>query len=191
MNIVPAELKRELSIALIHADRDGAIEIIERNQLSANSIIDEDTSTSILLKAVDALNEFHGSTDQIAIVEYLLSKGADANIKTSRQYNALHLALAYHNLSEIALLLITKGGADANEVESHGSSPLFIAIKEYRLAWRPEQKRVKDFRFEIIKELLNRGAELDTVNKHGVSPRRWLELADDDKLNDLVSKHEQ
>lgn len=184
-------IEHELRVALIHSDKNKAIEIIELNNLDVNSVIDDDNSSTILFGAVNALNEFHGSISQLELVEYLLAKGADPNIKTSENDNSLHVSLEFHDLSEVALLLITKGGADVNSVESHGSSPLFIAIREYRLTWRPEQKRLNELRFTIIEELLKRGADLDAVNRHGVSPRRWLELAHDTRLDELVRKYEK
>ena len=191
MDTVPEEIKRSLRAALAHADKDKAIQIIESNRLSANSIVDEQSQTSILLDAVNALSQFHGSVEQIAIVEFLLASGADPNSMTSEEYNSLHLALEHHNLSEVALLLITKGGADVNAVESHGNSPLSIAIREYRLTWRPEQEQLREIRFKIVEELLKRGADLDKQNQYGMSPRRWLERIDDQKLLDLVGKYDK
>jgi hypothetical protein len=95
-------------------------------------------SRTILFEAVTALNEYHDSKEQLEIIEFLLDNGADVNIKTADGCNALHVALEYHNLSNVSLLLITKGNAGINETDAHGNNPVFIAIREYGKTWREE-----------------------------------------------------
>ena len=71
----------------------------------------------------------------------------------------------------------------------NGNSPIFTAIREYGLTWREEQKEVNQLRFEIITELLNRGAELDKMNNHGINARTWIKnIPEKDKIHEIIRK---
>lgn len=127
------------------------------------------------------------------MIDYLIDQKADVNWKNNNGFNALHIALAYHNLSKISLLLIRKGNPDVNIVEEkHGTSPIFTAIREYGLTWREEQKEVNQLRYEIVEELLKREADLDLANKHGITARNWIKrLSENDRLIKLIAKYDK
>lgn len=189
MNIVPETIKHELSKALLHADKHKVVMLIEQNQLDANAIVNSDRAVTILHEAINTLENYRGSNEQREIVEWLLEHGADSNMKNKEGYNCLHLALEYHDLSKISLLLLRKSVIDVNTTDANGNTALFIAMREYRLTWRPEQKEVNELRFQIIEELLKRGADLDFKNLHGASPRTWLNLSRDARLHALVGRY--
>tara|TARA_Y100000815_G_C13121030_1_gene416852 strand:+ start:59 stop:667 length:609 start_codon:yes stop_codon:yes gene_type:complete len=180
----------ELFRALYEPNKQKVIDLMKNYKIGINNYTDFSNSNSILINAVNCSSEFQDSKEQIELIEYLIDLNADVNWKNEKGFNALHIALAYHDLSKTALLLIKKGKPDVNIVEDeHGNSPIFTAIREYGLTWRDEQKEVNQLRFEIIKELLSRGANLDKINKHGISARKWLErIPENDKLHQLLKE---
>ena len=181
----------ELFRALYEPNQQKVLELITKGKIDLNEYLDN--SNSILINAVNCSSDFQDTKEQLELINYLLGNNADVNYKNDSGYNALHIALSYHNLSKTALLLIKNGNPDVNEAENkNGNSPIFTAIREYGLTWRDEQKEVNQLRFEIIKELLNRGADLDQKNKHGIASRKWLEsIAENDKLHKLINKYDQ
>lgn len=191
MNIISDKIRSELVRALIHADKQQAIDIIEKNNVDVNSLTNANRQRTILHDAINVLSN-HDSDNQIAMVDYLLSKGADPNVKTTEGYNCLHLSVEYHNLSRISLMLILKGNVDINATDNHGGNAIFTAIREYRLTWRPEQSVHRQLRFQIIEELLKRGANLDLPNNHNVKPRDWIDkISKDDKLHELIQRYDR
>ena len=191
MNVISDKIRSELSKALVHAEKEQVIDIIEKNNVDVNSETIASRQTTILHDAINTLSKYHDSDNQVAIVDYLLGKGADPNIKTKEGYNCLHLSLNYHSLSKISLMLIINGNVDVNATDDHGSNPIFIAIREYRLTWRPEQSIHNQLRFQIIEELLKRGANLDLPNNHNAKPRGWIDkISKDDKLHILIGQYE-
>lgn len=185
--------KIELFQALYEPNKQKVIELIEREKIEINNYLDSSNLNSILINAVNCSSEFQGSNEQIELVDYLIDQKANVNWKNDNGFNALHIALAYHNLSKTSLLLIRKGNPDVNIVEEkNGNSPIFIAIREYGLTWREEQKKANQLQFEIIQELLDRGAELDKINKHGISARKWIErIPENDKLHKLINEFDK
>ncbi|NIK90713.1 hypothetical protein GZ212_01000 [Mangrovimonas sp. CR14] len=178
---------------LYQASYDKVIELIENQKIDVNGYADYEHSRSILISVIsDCNSEFKGSENHVKLVKYIIDKGADINLKTKEGYNALEIALSFHSMSNIALILIKTGKADINSTEKHGNNLIFTAIREYGLTWREEQKAVNQLRFEIIKELLNRGADLDKINNHGISARTWIEkIPENDKLHKLINEFDK
>ena len=179
--------------SLYQASYDKVIELIENQKIDVNGYADYEHSRSILISVIsDCNSEFKGSENHVKLVKYIIGKGVDINVKTKDGYNALEIALSFHSMSNIALILITTGRVEINSTEKHGNNPIFTAIREYGLTWREEQKEVNQLRFEIIEELLNRGADLDKINNHGISARKWLErLSENDKLHSLIKEFDK
>ncbi|WP_289056167.1 ankyrin repeat domain-containing protein [Carboxylicivirga marina] len=188
--IVPQKIKTEFGKALIHANKKEVIKLIEKYNIDCKGFIDDKKNRPVLLDAVTVLNDYQDSADQLEIITYLIEHGADPDMKAKEGYNSLHVSLNYHDLSNVTLLLIEKGNIDVNSQDDHGNNPIFIAIREYGKTWRPEQKTVNELRFKIIEELLKKGADLDLINNHGISSRRWLEISDDTKLHELIKRYE-
>ncbi len=87
-------------------------------------------------------------SNNIEIVEYLLNKGADVNIKVDNNYSAI----SYPNNIEIVKILVSKG-ADVNFKNSYNSTPLMWATNKGDLA--------------IVKYLINNGADINLQNDDG------------------------
>ena len=139
----------ELFRALYEPNKQKVIELIKKGEIDLYEYLDN--SNSILINAVNCASEFLDTKEQLELVNYLLENNADANYKNENGFNALHIALAYHNLSKTSLLLIKKGSPNVNDAEQkHGNSPLFTAIREQGLTWQEEHKEVNHLRFEII-----------------------------------------
>lgn len=185
------DVRIELFKALYEPNKQKVIELIEKGDININQYLDN--SNSILINAVNCSYQFQDTKEQLELINYLLENNADVNYKNNNGFNALHLALAYHTLSKTSLLLIRNGNPTINDAENkNGNSPIFTAIREYGLTWRDEQKEVNQLRFEIIKELLKRGADLDQKNRHGISSRKWLEtIAENDKLHELIKEYDK
>ncbi|TRZ42485.1 ankyrin repeat domain-containing protein [Robertkochia solimangrovi] len=178
---------------LYQASYDKVIELIENQKIDVNGYADYEHSRSILISVIsDCNSEFKGSENHVKLVKYIIDKGADINVKTKEGHNALEIALSFHSMSNIALILIKTGKADIHSTEKHGNNLIFTAIREYSLTWREEQKTVNQIRFEIIKELLNHGVDLDIINNHGISARTWIEkIPENDKLHKLINEFEK
>ncbi|WP_156032935.1 ankyrin repeat domain-containing protein [Sediminibacter sp. Hel_I_10] len=184
-------LEVQLFRALFEPNKQKVIDMIKKGKINLNAYRDNYSNT-ILINAVNCGSEFQGNNDQLELIHYLLDHKVNVNYINDNGFNALHIALANHNLSKVALLLLKKGNPNVNDVErKHGNSPIFTAIREYGLTLREEQKEVNQLRFEIIDELLNRGAELNKKNKHGINAGTWLEnIPKQDKLHKLINDYD-
>ncbi|AXT49444.1 ankyrin repeat domain-containing protein [Aquimarina sp. BL5] len=178
--------------ALYESNKDKLVELIETYNIDINKFVAFSNSDSILINATDCSSESRNSKEQIDIINYLIDSNVNINWKNKYGYSALHIALEYHDLSKIALVLIKSGRIEINEAEEkNGNSPIFTAIREYNKTWREEQKALNQLRLEIIEELLKLGANLDQVNNHGISSRRWIQISEDEKLHSLIKKYDK
>lgn len=169
------------------------INFIETHNIDVKGYSDAEKTKSLLISAVsDCNSSYNGCENQVNLVNYLIDKGVDINLETYNGYKALEIVLASHSLSNIALILIRTNKADINSLDKHGSNLIFVAIRQYGLTWREEQKAENQLRYEIVEELLKRGADIDKVNKHGISSRTWLErLPENDRLHSLISEYDK
>ncbi len=186
------DIGTKLYRVLYKSNKSKVVELIENNNIDINNFLDFSNSDSILINATDCSSESRNSKEQIDIIKYLIDNDVDINWKNKYGYNALHIALEYHDLCKISLILIKSGKTKINEAEEkNGNSPIFTAIREYGKTWREEQKEMNKLRLKIIEELLKREADLDQVNNHGISSRRWIELSGDEKLHGLINKYDK
>lgn len=90
------------------------------------------------------------------ILKALLAAGADPNLQDSRGWAALHFAAQDFQTGAVRILL--EGGATVDLPDGNGNTPLSTAVFNSRE------------RGEIIKLLLDAGADRNRENEHGVSP---------------------
>lgn len=109
-----------------------------------------------------------GTTDNVALIKFLIDKGADVNLADRGQYTALHFAAI--NLNNEEMLALLKAAADPNAPEASGWTPLHHVLR------RP------DPRGTLVWHLVRHGADPDQTDGAGISPRseaegknNWLE----------------
>jgi ankyrin repeat protein len=95
---------------------------------------------------------------QSEVVKMLLRAGASFATSDKQGYTPLHHAAQRHSVDLAHLLL--DAGADVDAKDIFGNTPLFRAVFECR------------GRGEVIELLLNAGANQNSENNSGVSPRK-------------------
>lgn len=92
----------------------------------------------------------HHAADKMEIIEFLLSQGANPNLKTPKGFSALHMAISNNPDSLKISRLLLENGADVNMKSNYGYFPLWYAV---------EIARSKD----ITSLLLDYGADANLV----------------------------
>ena len=100
---------------------------------------------------------FRITAENVAVAEYLLSRGASVNHGDA---SVLHCAVARHCISYptdmVGLLL--RAGADVNARDNHSHSPIAWAIEKFRDLGLSESERTRVLQFTV--QLLRHGASL-------------------------------
>lgn len=125
-------------------------------------------------------------TDDLQIVEFLLQHGADVSAQDGMaSVTPLHLAAERGDLEMTKLLL--KYGANVNTSISNGnlSTPLHCACentnnKEFHRTDGSISNRIPQY-FEVIKLLIQYGAEANKPNRYGELPAEMLKRSGDRK----------
>ena len=112
------------------------------------------------------------------LVEKLLKKGANPNVIDSQ--NSIPLAEAsYQRLASPKIVkMLLAHGAKVNETEPNGNTPLIYAASNGDI---PSKTRL-----EIVKMLLNKGADKTIKNKEGEDALFWAMKLKYDKLIELL-----
>ena len=184
------EIFGELSKYLLHSDSTNALRFMIENEIDINTLLSTERNETILHRAICPLSIHMGSKNQVEIVEYLLKNDVNQNIKDKDGYTPLYISLSHHSLSNISLLLLDDDDVEIETIDKNESNLIFVAIREYGLTWRPEQKVERHLRYSIIEKLLIRNANLDRMNTYNVSARDWIERCDDTNLNQLIRKYD-
>lgn len=92
------------------------------------------------------------------IIEFLLSKGANPNIKSDNGMTPLMNNGKWGTKETVSLLL--NAGANINEQDTIGNTPLIYAVNQ-------NLSRDNDLRIDVIKLLIEKGANPNIKNKQG------------------------
>ena len=110
--------------------------------------------------------------NQEEAVEFLLSKGADANIKDENQDAPISLAIIQNNCNMVRLLL--DAGADVNIRNAYENTPLILAAIQNNS--------------NIVNSLLNEGADIDAKNTFGLTAMGYAELSNSQSVLKLLKE---
>ncbi|CAF0874013.1 unnamed protein product, partial [Didymodactylos carnosus] len=158
-----AELTNNLELQLLEASKSGDLEVVKRVLAEKSGLIncrDAQGRHSTPL-------HFAAGYNRIAVVEYLLSMGADVHAKDKGGLVALHNSCSYGHF-EVTELLVNHG-ASVNAVDLWRYTPLHeAAIKN---------------KFEICKLLLKHGADPQKKNRDGCLPVDLVKDADSDVVD--------
>lgn len=128
-------------------DYDSFLKFVEEN-LEIINFQNQDGTTLLILAVIKG---------NLRIVALLLRHGAKVDLKTRGQkWTALHFAARDQNLAIVNLLLTY--GVNVDVVDNFGNTPL----------WRAMMNRNPNL--DLIKELINKGADIYKKNNSGVSP---------------------
>ncbi len=184
IKLIPEQHRLTLSMAIAKGEFDNIKQIIEQNDLDVDSFIDENYSPIVM--EILCSRGFSDENTRLEVLRYVLEKGANPNTKCKEGYNSLHVAIRQISLiKSLSLFLDFKG--DVNITDSNGATVTYWAIQGF--PWKKEgEERV--FHLRVIEKMMMLGADLDFKNKHGVSPRKWLEHTSED-VQILVEKCEK
>ena len=96
--------------------------------------------------------------EDIAVIKFLVSEGADIQAKTKDGFTPLHIAA---NTKDIALVqFLVSQGADVNAKDDHGKTPLFWAAVLGN--------------WETAQFLISEGADINTKTEDGYTLLHWM-----------------
>jgi len=122
--------------------------------------------------ALEKMAESIPAGQEQIVVEYLVSHGAEVNVRNDNRMTPLHLASLSGDLSSAQVLI--KNGADVNARNNENSTPLHLATSPHR--------------GEMAELLLNNGADLKAVNKKGRTPLEASWQYKDNPVTEIIRK---
>lgn len=151
---------------------------IEMESQSLGGIIDTTDANEISLLQKALISR------KFDIAKYLLNESAKVNIISKDGFNELHYLAANINFDDaiqVARLLINHG-VDLNHVDKkYGNSALLSICLEIL-------KRQTKEGMEFIEEIIEQNADVDIVNKSGISVRSLLDERGTDRIRLLLKE---
>jgi len=141
-------------------------------------------AANILINAganVNAVNRYNSSplhyvcrvkSDQTTIIQFLINQGANMNSKNNQGATPLHSAV--RNNSSYSVINLLEADAEVDSLDNYGNSPLHM-IKSLVQA----NSRVN---LDIIKDLVNYGADVNLKNDNGETLLNSLQIWNDSHL---------
>jgi len=157
----------------------------ENDFLSAKDFVEGDTALHLASR-----------NGHLEVVEFLLSKGVDINLQNNFSCTPLSLAVSHGHLEIVKFLI--RHGSDVNERDNLGTSPLLSAVmvlpfldeKGQDVSGNYSVRKLGDDRYrkEIIKLLIEEGADVNAANEEGETPLWTASLHGDKEIVELLIK---
>ncbi len=174
-----------MSLAIAHGEIDAVKRLMETGALDVNGFLDEAYRETVVMAALSAYAYHPEEEDRLVLLRWLLEKGANPSIRGNAGYNCLHMAAQHENLVE-AMTLFLEFNPDINIADSNGANVLYWAIQGF--PWRTTGE-VRAAFLQNLETIIVLGGDLDQKNRHGVTPRIWLERTPQD-VRELVTRAE-
>lgn len=149
---------------IIKNEKDKLISVLEKEQVNLNER-NKYGNTPLHVACQE------GKAD---IVKILLDYPLDINAKGIDDYSALHYAVQKRNPEIVKLLLAKNANIDSQDKE--GNTPLWTAVMTY------------SGNDEVIKLLLDGGADPRIPNKHGITLFKLLDMPKNRKIKGLFGE---
>jgi len=179
--LIPAPVWSELSLSIAKGETSQVQHLVEQHNLDVNAFVDTGSWMPLLMEALLSYG-FASEDERLPLLKYLLSKGADPNIRCLRGYNCVHIAVQQEKYRK-ALDLFLDHHADVNIGDEDGSNIVYWAIQGWLLRKEtsagPGSAATPDraAHLRILEKILALGANLDQENRFGMCARLWLEGA--------------
>jgi len=159
----PLKVDTELSNIcnlIVQNDKKELLKLIEKYGIDAY----DECKRTILINSVTKGN--------MELAKFAVDNGADLNFQDQSGYSSLHFCALY-KYTDLIDFLIGKG-ADVNIRDEHGNTPIWTAIFNAKGD------------FSIPQKLYKAGADIETKNKHGKSPRDFGETVYQEQFDELL-----
>jgi len=186
-NLLPAEHRNALSLAITRGDTAQVKYLVEEYALDSNAFLDDSPTCMPVL--MDALLSYGFPTEEerLPLLRYLLEKGANPNICCRKGYNCLHVAVQQDKYIK-ALDLLLNYNADVNVPDADGANIVYWAIQGFLLRKSADTDRAEHLR--VLEKILRLGADLDQRTRYDMNAREWLEHAAPE-VRALIARWEQ
>ena len=173
-NLIPAEQRNALSLAITRGDTAQVKYLVEEYDLDANAFLDDSPTCMPVLMDALLSNGYPTEEDRLSLLRYLLEKGANPNIYCRKGYNCLHVAVQQDKyIKSLDLLLDYK--PDVNVPDTDGANIVYWAIQGFLLRKGADADRPEHLR--VLEKILRLGADLDQRTRYDMNAREWLEHA--------------
>jgi len=168
--------QKELKKSLHQAAENGDIELIKKliaKGVDVNAAVKVGSGQQV--EVTPLINAASGGHTQV--VKLLLEHGAEVDATCSFGYTALYYAIWSAGINDVegTIKVLIANGADVNKYpQEDGYSPLIHAI------WMFQEKE------DIVKALLDAGANIDFKDKDGLTPLFWAAFSSGKDVLDLI-----